>query len=296
MKLVFASDDFGYCEGFNLGLKKVFREGIVTHVNLMTDCPGNIDAFKTLKDHPEVSIGWHQHFRGTPQVPASEVSSLLDETGHFKYKDVWNKDTFNPEAQEKKYDGVKYEEVLRELRAEIELCIKYSGRVPDFGGGRGDNPVAEATNQVCKEYGIIDQRTAGEKYGSKMVHIHQPGEETYLKRINPDSYIRCCTYDPMEYLRNDPQGILKNECSQIAWHAGYFDDYMVKDATYFYDGDMRNFEPSPMIDCAMMCSTDLRDWAKENDVEFVSMTDAVFGTRHYQNYLHSIGSDLYVAR
>ena len=294
MKLVQASDDFGYCEGFNLGLKKVMPYGTITHVNLMTDTPGNIDAFKFLREHPEVSIGWHQHFRGTPLVDPAKVPSLLDETGHFKFKDVWNKDTFNEEARRKKFEGVKYEEALLELRAEIELCAKYAGRVPDFCGSRGGNPVADATLQVCEEFGIANQREMMEKLGANMVHIHQPGDATYLVRISEDSYTRNCTYDPMAYLENDPQGILQNECSQIAWHAGFYDDYMFTDGSYFYEGNQKFFEPSPLVDCAMLCSQRLRNWIKKNKVELVSMTDAIYGTRNFQNHLRAIGSDLYI--
>lgn len=292
MKLVQASDDFGYSDGFNLGLKKAMKFDTVTHINLMTDCPGNIDAFRFLKDHPYVSVGWHQHFRGRPVVDPSLVPSLLDENGRFRFIDVWNSDTFNQEARNRKYEGVDEEEMVLELRAELQLMYEHAGRFPDFGGGKGDNPVGRATNRVCEEFGIPFSKAALQKTGRTMVHIHQPGEATYLKRINPDSYIRNCTYDPMEYLRNDPQGILKNECSQISWHAGFYDDYVFMDGSYFYEGDKRYFEPSPLVDCAMLCSKQIRDWIRENRVELVSMRDAVYGTSEFQDHLRAIGSDL----
>ena len=64
--------------------------------------------------------------------------------------------------------------------------IKYAEaeRFPDFGSGKGDNPVALATNQVCEEFGILSTKEALKRTGREMVHIHQPGEATYLKRIN----------------------------------------------------------------------------------------------------------------
>ena len=112
MKLVQASDDFGYSTGWNYGLKKVMPFDSITHINIMTDTPGNIDAFLFVKEHPYVSVGWHQHFRGRPVVDRSLVPSLLTEDGHFKFRDVWNKDTFNQEARDRKYQGLEYDELV----------------------------------------------------------------------------------------------------------------------------------------------------------------------------------------
>ena len=108
------------------------------------------------------------------------------------------------------------------------------------------------------------------KTGRIMTHIHQPGKATCLKRISEDSYIRNSTYDLLEYLNSDPQGILLNECSQIAWHAGYYDDEVFGDGSCFYDGDQRYFEMSPLIDIAMLCSDGFVEWVKRNKVELVA--------------------------
>ena len=127
-----------------------------------------------------------------------------------------------------------------------------------------------------------------------MTHIHQPGEATYLKRISEDNYIRNCTYDPLAYLKEDPQGILQNECSQIAWHAGYYDDEVFLDGSYFYDGDQRYFEPSPLLDTAMLCSEGFVEWVRENHVELVSMRDAIYGTDEFQTHLKEVDSPMWI--
>ena len=152
---------------------------------------------------------------------------------------------------------------------------------------------SRATNAVCEEFKIPSVKAALAKTGNTMVHIHQPGEAAYLTRINEDSYIRNCTYDPLAYLKNDPQGILKYECSQIAWHAGFYDDEVFTDGSYFYDGDQRCFEPSPQLDVAMLISDGFREWIRANHVELVSMADAVYGTNTFQEHLRQVGSDLY---
>ncbi len=305
MQLVMRCDDFGYTPVFNQGLKKVLREGVCSHVELMSDTPGNIDAMETMREYPWVSVGWHMHWRGTPVLPAGEVPSLLAEDGkHFKFRDVWTKDTFNPEARKKMMEGVEYDEVVKELRAQLALFEEHMGRVPDLAGAHGDNVVADATRQVCDEYGIPydcihmvgpdgSVSDVGERWKHvKLVTIHQPGHPVYLVRTNEDSYIRNCTYDPMGYILRDDQHVLDLECGCMAWHPGFFDDYMYQDATYFYDGDRKYFEPSPLVDCAMLCDPRLRQWIRDNHVELINMRDAIYGTKHYQNHLRMIGSDL----
>ena len=293
MKLIMGSDDFGYNEVFNMGLKKVFQHHTVSNVALMTDTPGNIDAFRFLREHPDVSVTWHQHFRGRPVVDPSKVPSLLNKKGGFRYREVWDKDTFDMVAINRKFEGVVYEEALMELRAEMELCAKYMGRVPDFGGGRGNNAVADATRQVCEEFGIKNARAMKET-AVPITHIPQPQDPCYLNRISEDSYTRNCCYDPMAYLEEDKQGVLQHECSQITWHAGFFDDDFFMDGSYFYNGDQKLFEPSPLRDCYMLCSDSLKAWIKKNKVELVSMVDAAYGTKKFQNYLRSIDSELWI--
>ena len=302
MQLVMGSDDFGYSVGFNMGLKKVIEnEGPVTYVALMSDTPGAVDAMEFMRQYPWISVSWHMHFRGKPQLPPEKVPSLVDKNGRFRFVDVWNPDTFNPEARKKRFEGVKYEEILEELRAQLLLFEKHMGRVPDCGGGHAGDPVGDATLAVCEEFGIpTDYETRGGKERParwahvKMQHVHQPGQENYLVRTNEDSYIRNCTYDPIGYLLRDEQNLLSMECPQITWHCGWYDDYMFQDATYFYCGDRKFFEPSPLMDTHAMLSPEVRQWIKDNKIELISMADAIYGTKHYQNHLRSVDSDLWI--
>lgn len=298
-------DDFGYTPVFNLGLKKVLEEGIVTHVELMSDTPGSIDAMETMRQYPWISVAWHQHYRGTPVLPLSEVSSLVTADGHFKFRDVWNKDTFNTEAQAKKYEGVKYEELIKELRAELDLFLQHMGRVPDIAGGRKGTMAGDATRELCDEFGIAyncihNVRPDGsvsevaEKWKNvNLTIINQPSHPVYLVRTKDDSYTRNCTYDPLGYILRDEQHVLDLPCGGMAWHPGFMDDYFFKDGSYFYEGNQKYFEPSPLLDCAALCSPELRKWIINNKVELISEVDAIYGTRNYQNHLRQINSDLY---
>lgn len=306
MQLVMRCDDFGYSPVFNLGLKKVLEEGICSHVELMSDTPGNIDAMETMKQYPWVSVGWHQHWRGKPVLPLDQVSSLVDETGHFKFRDVWCKDTFNEEARRKRFESVDRDELIMELRAQLDLFERHMCRVPDIAGARPGSLIGDVMIEICEEYGIAYQCTHSVRPdGSvtdvldkwkhvKLTTVHQPGHPVYRVRINEDSYIRNCTYDPLGYILRDDQHVLDLEVGCMAWHPGFYDDYMFEDATYFYDGDRKYFESSPLVDCKMLCDPRLRQWIRDNKVELISMTDAIYGTRRYQNHLRMIGSDLFI--
>ena len=57
MKLVMRADDFGYTKAYNDGMIKAVREGVVTYVDLMLDCPGTEDAIEQIKAYPWVSVG-----------------------------------------------------------------------------------------------------------------------------------------------------------------------------------------------------------------------------------------------
>ena len=303
MQLVMRCDDFGYTNVFNMGLKKVLEEGIVSHVELMPDTPGAIDAMETMRRYPWVSVGWHKHFRGKPVLPPEQVPTLVDGQGRFRFREVWSPDMGNPTV----FEGVDERELTAELTAEVDLFLRHMGRVPDCSGtGRPGTVMEAASRTVCERFGIPYDCSGrigpdGTLHGPsekwklvKLVMVNQPSHPVYLCRTAEDSTIRNCTYDPLGYMLRDEQHILDLECGMMAWHPGYLDDYMYEDATYFYEGNRRFFEGSMLRDVTALCSPELRRWIRENRVELISVRDALYGTHEYQNHLRAIGSDLYM--
>ena len=43
-----------------------------------------------------------------------------------------------------------------------------------------------------------------------------------------------------------------------------------------------------------LCSEEIKAWVRDNRIELMSFTDALYGRQDYQNHLRSIGSDLCV--
>ena len=107
MKLIVRADDVGYTKTHNDGTFKTLDEGITTSCDLMLDCPGLEDACERLRNYPWISIGWHTHFWGRPALDPSEVPSMVNEEGRFK----WRKD-------KKLVMEVNYEEALKECEAQ----------------------------------------------------------------------------------------------------------------------------------------------------------------------------------
>lgn len=54
----------------------------------------------------------------------------------------------------------------------------------------------------------------------------------------------------------------------------------------------RHFDSVRYQDINTLCSEDFKNWIREKKIELVSFTDAMYGTRNYQNHLVEAGSSL----
>ena len=77
-----------------------------------------------------------------------------------------------------------------------------------------------------------------------------------------------------------------------SWHPGYVDYFVYKQGDY--GPRARYFTAIRTQDVEALTSQRLKDWIKEHKIELINFRDALYGTNEYQNYLHSIDSDLYI--
>ena len=75
------------------------------------------------------------------------------------------------------------------------------------------------------------------------------------------------------------------------WHPGYIDDYVLRGDT---TTGAKYFIITRPIDAAALCDPRISEWIIEHRVVLVSFSDALYGTRNYQNHLRRIGSPLAV--
>lgn len=285
MRLIVRADDFGYTSTYNLGTLRALDEGIVTSLDIMLDTPGTDDALRMAREHPWVSVGWHAHFWGRPVLPACEVPSMVRPDGKFAFGR-------KPELR----GACRYEEVLRESRAQLNRCLSVLGRVPDVASIRDDGTDLEAARRrACKEYGVaINVFSKPRRDGSlepadarwEGRNIYMPNQPAgYYRICFEDSYSARSTYDPVSYYVDDYDDLLDREAVVTAWHPGYLDDYIM--------GESRMRE-CRVIDVAALTSDLIKRWVVKNGVELINMRDALYGTSEYQNHLRSVGSPLYV--
>lgn len=283
MKLIVRADDFGYTKAYNDGTIEAIDNGIVTSVDIMFDTPGAIDALIRIRDYPWISIGWHAHFWGKPVLDPSLVPSMIDESGKFKFR-----------KDQKLKSTCKYEEVLMESRAQMELCLKILGRVPDTAWIQDNGSEFErARKQVCEEYGIQMNIASKPDYKGvvvpsydryKHLNIYMPNQPaTVYKICYSNDYSERMSYDPIKYYTNDEGDILNKEIALTAWHPGYLDPYIMSESS---------LAEGRVIDVKALCSDELKRWIVENKIELVNHRDAIYGTNEYQNHLRSANSPL----
>lgn len=298
MKVIFRADDVGYTNVHNMGTWKTIEDGVVTSCDTMLDTPGFKDACEYLKDKPWISIGWHTHFWGRPVLSASEVPSMVNAEGRFK----WRKD--RSAANE-----VDYNEAVKELRAQIERCKDWLGRIPDTTGlssiGPGgsarraqgqeienhEGPLSRALRTVCDEYGIAYGFIGGTGYGGKVtipddkykaLNIQEWVEPThkFSKTLKVEDFPY---YNPLGAIMAMPID------DSVIWmrsqHPGYLDDYVLAESSCTI----------PRVrDVEALCSPELKKWIIENKIELVNHRDALYGTHEFQDHLKEINSPLWL--
>ena len=308
MKLVVRTDDVGYSKVCNIGTFEVYDNGIGTSADVMLDTPGTIDALERLRNYPWVSVGWHTHFWGCPILGEDNVPTLYDHERKGFRKDIDS-------------DSVSFDEALRELRAEIELCIKILGKAPDVGDimYARDSHFGKALAQVHDEFHIV-RDFMGVDLGGPMLtaknDIYLPNEKWIDRKIFIRGLLEYCAplkaeprtecgftdsiralknYDPIRFYVNDESRMLEKDPDTItvnAWHPGYVDWYVY--ACGDYSAPNYVFKDIRTVDVHALTSDEVKNWIIDNRVELINMRDALYGTNEYQNHLKATGSPLAV--
>jgi predicted glycoside hydrolase/deacetylase ChbG (UPF0249 family) len=321
-KMIVQADDVGFSNVCNIGSFKTVEEGVVTAMDVMLADPGTVDALERLKAFPWISVGWHMHMWGAPVLDPKEVPSLVEKDGQFAGRFI--NDLYQS-------NNVVFDEAVRELRAQLDRCIRILGKAPDTAfGGYGNSPFNRAVKQVIEEFGLVtgfaseplmskeyvDYIKAAQKRGEEWSKYYEsesyPAQEADAKWasrkiINPagtTAYVNLLTdsisaveakYDPVLFYTEDRSGILKypeDVITRQSWHPGYVDYYVYRLGERVNRPRAQQFVVGRVQDVESLCDVRLKNWIKENHIELVNTRDALYGTREYQNHLKLIGSDL----
>ncbi len=116
--LIVHADDIGMSRSVNIAAAQAFESGGITSGSVMVPCPWFPDFAAYYREHQPLDVGIHitltaewDYYKWGGISPAGEISSLLDEYGHF-YSTV-----------EEVGQHAKPEEVEMEIRAQIERAL-----------------------------------------------------------------------------------------------------------------------------------------------------------------------------
>jgi predicted glycoside hydrolase/deacetylase ChbG (UPF0249 family) len=159
-RLIIRGDDIGSTHGANLGCIQAYKEGIMRSTEIMVPCPWFPEAVEMLKEVPGLDVGVHitltSEWENIKWGPLTYAPSICDEDGYF-YPQIWSSDRF-PEERTIKGARWKLEEIEAEMRAQIELALKYIPQVSHLSCHMGcnsiDKSVADVFEQLAKEYGL----------------------------------------------------------------------------------------------------------------------------------------------
>lgn len=113
-RFIINADDFGLTEGVNRGIVRAFDAGALTSTSLMANGRAFEHAVRLARSRPTLRVGIHLTLlEESPVLPAEDVSSLVDDTGHF-YK-------WYPEFVWRYLSGrTRNDEIHKELAAQFE--------------------------------------------------------------------------------------------------------------------------------------------------------------------------------
>ena len=158
--LIVRGDDIGFSHAANMGCIESYNKGIMRSVELMPACPWFPEAVKMLKEVPGLDVGIHlaltSEWSNMKWRPLTNAPSITDEDGYF-FPMVWKKESFPPNSSIEEADW-NIEEIEKELRAQIELTLKYIPYASHAGvhmaASKLDPQIGELMNRLRVEYNL----------------------------------------------------------------------------------------------------------------------------------------------
>lgn len=117
-RLIVRMDDMGVTHATNLAMLQCYNEGIGRSVEVMSVCPWFMEAAHMLQENPGIDVGVHItlccEWAGFKWRPLTDCPSICDEDGYLGST---------------RSENATVEDVEKEMRAQIELAMKYIDNV-----------------------------------------------------------------------------------------------------------------------------------------------------------------------
>jgi len=199
ISLLIRADDIGSFHAANVACIESYQNGIVRSVELMAPCAWFPEAVKMLAENPGYDVGIHltltSEWSSVKWRPLTHCPSLVDKDGYF-FPMVWKNDNFLPNSSISESNW-KIEEVEQELRAQIEVSMKYVPQISHLSNHMGftslDPKLAKLVEKLAKEY-KLDTETNNLKYFNGWGRDAKPEERIdkfceNLEKLTPGQYL-----------------------------------------------------------------------------------------------------------
>lgn len=158
IQLLVRADDIGSFHAANVACIESYKNGIARSTELMAPCTWFPEAVKMLAENPGYDVGIHlvltSEWSNVKWRPLTHCPSLVDKDGYF-FPMVWKNDNFPPHSSIMESNW-KIEEVEQELRAQIEVSLKYLPHISHLSNHMGftslDPKLKELVEKLAKEY------------------------------------------------------------------------------------------------------------------------------------------------
>lgn len=250
-RLIVNGDDFGMCEGVTLGILKAHKEGILRSTTMMVGMPFAAQAAQMAKDYPNLGLGIHFTLTaGKPVCDPREVPSLVEADGTF-HSQGWH---IENKAKPITEDQLNYEEVYKELCAQLDRFVELNGHMPDHVDSHHGSAfyprIYEQTEKLIQEY-ELPTRTSGD-------HVITDYERPQFLNYFYDQNLS------VEYFTNDHDHILEKDVCEIMSHPGFVDEYLYTHSSY-------NIQRTKEL--AILTDKRVLDWVKDNHIQLINFQD-----------------------
>jgi len=158
-RLIIRGDDMGFSHSANEALIKCYKEGIETSIEVIVPSPWFPEAVKLLEQHPGIDVGLHfaitSEWDNIKWRPLTDCPSLRNEDGYF-YQMLYPNSHYPQQAVMN--HAWKIEDIEKEMRAQIEMALKYIPRLSHVSGHMNslafDPEVKALARKIGKEYNL----------------------------------------------------------------------------------------------------------------------------------------------
>jgi len=213
-RLIVNADGFGFTFGNNRGILEVLAAGVVRSISVNSNFPAVEEVPLVAERFPDVSIGIHLNLSvGKPVCDPAEISSLVDESGHFWYR------RFPQKALSGK---LRTGHIRKELYAQVERLKSFGVKISHWDSHQNRHlylPFFKVALEVAAEHNIKKMRNHRRWLYSDEANAAKKALRFYLthpRRFGSFVYCRCL----MRYAKSRGMQMADYFLSPGAGHGG----------------------------------------------------------------------------